>query len=184
MCTTFTTGAKTQVFRQPCPGKPARIPDCDEIFTDAKKGDHHGSGRPMRQQQSVTHPAILTPESGPLHHGHSAPTVADGSQLAASSGSSFVRNTELDRMETSRISRPRAVTGKTSSSTKATTHGTSRGLSSSTWNLASSTESRLALSRTYTIPRTSTLARMASAPQTTGAMGTRRARPFVRISWR
>lgn len=174
----------TQVFRQPCPGKRAKYSRLRWNFTDAKQGDHHGSGRPMRQQQSVTHPAILTPDSGPLHLGHSAHTVADSPQLAASSGSSFVKNTELARMATSRTSRPRAVTGKTSSSTKATTHGTSRGPSSSTWNPASSTEYRPALLRTYTIPRTSTLGRMALAPQTTGVMGTRRARLCARTSWR
>lgn len=37
VCTTFTTGAKTQIFRQPCPGKSARIPDCDEILLTPRR---------------------------------------------------------------------------------------------------------------------------------------------------
>lgn len=49
---------------------------------------------------------------------------ADVIQLGASSGNNSARSTESAKMATSRTLRPKAVTGRTSSTTRATTHDT------------------------------------------------------------
>lgn len=167
-------GATPSRMPSQCRGRICHPSSSDPPSLTNLQRNNHNPGWPVRQQQFVP------PPPPPPHHHSSTNTP----KSAASSGSSYARSTESARTATSRTLRPRAVTAKTSSTTRATTPATSRAPSSSTSSPASSTPSRRAPTRTSTTPRTFTSARMASAPATTGATATRRASSCTRRSWR